>query len=81
MEARGVPGIPALYEAGINRGLGLPSSFNHFAFEAGSESGLVQRRNELRARGVDVTHVVDHGWAKFIYFKDPNAASRHRSSD
>jgi len=36
MEARGVPGIPAEYDAGINRGLGVPSGFYHFAFEAGT---------------------------------------------
>ena len=72
MEARGVPGIPVSYDAGINRGLGVPSSFNHFAFEAGSEAGLVEKQNDLRARGVAVTDVVDHGWAKSIYFKDPN---------
>ncbi|MGH7340955.1 MAG: hypothetical protein ACREKH_10740, partial [Candidatus Rokuibacteriota bacterium] len=24
------------------------------------------------ARGVEVTDVVDHDWAKSIYFKDPN---------
>jgi len=35
MEARGVPGVPAEYDAGINRGLGVPSVFYHFAFEAG----------------------------------------------
>ena len=58
MEARGVPAVPAWYDAGINRGLGVPSSFNHFAFEAGSEAGLVDKRNELRAMGVDVTDVV-----------------------
>ena len=58
MKARGVPGVPAWYDAGINRGLGVPSSFNHFAFEAGSEAGLVDKRNELRAMGVDVTDVV-----------------------
>jgi catechol 2,3-dioxygenase-like lactoylglutathione lyase family enzyme len=72
MEARGVPGIPAEYDAGINRGLGVPSAFYHFAFEAGSEAGLEEKRNELLARGVDVTDVVDHEWAKSIYFKDPN---------
>ena len=32
----------------------------------------MDKRNELRARGVDVTHVVDHDWAKSIYFKDRN---------
>ena len=72
MEAGGVPGIPADYDAGINRGLGVPSAFYHFAFEAGSEAALLEKRDELRARGVEVTDVVDHDWAKSIYFKDPN---------
>jgi catechol 2,3-dioxygenase-like lactoylglutathione lyase family enzyme len=72
MEARGVPGVPADYDAGINRGLGVPSAFYHFAFEAGSEAGLEAKRTELLAKGVDVTDVVDHDWAKSIYFKDPN---------
>jgi catechol 2,3-dioxygenase-like lactoylglutathione lyase family enzyme len=72
MEARGVPGVPARYDAGINRGLGVPSAFYHFAFEAGSEAGLAEKRDELLARGVDVTDIVDHDWAKSIYFKDPN---------
>ena len=72
MEASGVPGIPADYDAGINRGLGVPNAFYHFAFEAGSEAALDEKRNELLAKGVDVTDVVDHDWAKSIYFKDPN---------
>ena len=41
MEARGVPGVPAEYDAGINRGLGVPSAFYHFAFETGSLPGRV----------------------------------------
>lgn len=72
MEASGVPGIPAEYDAGINRGLGVPGVFYHFAFEAGSEAALNEKRRELLGRGVDVTEVVDHDWAKSIYFKDPN---------
>ena len=72
MEARGVPGVPTGYETGINRGLGVPSSFYHFAFEAGSEAGLAEKRNELLARGVDVSDMTDHGWAKSIYCRDPN---------
>jgi catechol 2,3-dioxygenase-like lactoylglutathione lyase family enzyme len=72
MEPRDVPGIPARYDAGIHRGLGVPSAFYHFAFEAGSEAALEEKRDELRAKGVDVTDVVDHDWAKSIYFKDPN---------
>src|SRR4030095_11124470 len=72
MEAREVPGVPAQYDAGINRGLGVPNAFYHFAFESGSEAALDEKRNELIARGVDVSDVVDHDWAKSIYFKDPN---------
>jgi len=72
MEARSVPGIPARYDTGITAGLGVPSAFYHFAFEAGSEAGLEEKRNELIAKGVEVTDVVDHDWAKSIYFKDPN---------
>jgi len=72
MEARGVPGVPKEYDAGINRGLGVPSAFYHFAFEVGSEPGLVQKRAELLGKGVKVSEVVDHDWAKSIYFKDPN---------
>ncbi len=72
MEARGVPGVPAEYDAGINRGLGVPNVFYHFAFEAGSEAGLDEKRSELLAEGIEVSEVVDHDWAKSIYFKDPN---------
>jgi catechol 2,3-dioxygenase-like lactoylglutathione lyase family enzyme len=72
MEARDVPGVPAQYEAGINRALGVPNAFYHFAFEAGSERALEEKRHELIARGVEVSEVVDHDWAKSIYFKDPN---------
>lgn len=72
MEARGVPGVPAEYDAGINRGLGVPSAFYHFAFETGSLPGLERKRQELLSKGVKVSEIVDHDWAKSIYFKDPN---------
>ena len=75
LEAQGVPGVPAEYDAGINRGLGVPAAFYHFAFEAGSEAGLIDKRDQLRAKGVQITDIVDHGWSKSIYFKDPNGLS------
>ncbi|MBE3602143.1 VOC family protein [bacterium] len=75
MEPRGVPGVPMEYDAGINRGLGVPAAFYHFAFEAGSEAGLEAKRQELASKGVEVTEIVDHNWAKSIYFKDPNGIS------
>ena len=75
MEANDMPGVPAQYDAGINRGLGVPAAFYHFAFEAGTEAGLAAKRDQLRAKGLDVTDIVDHGWAKSIYFSDPNGLS------
>src|SRR5437868_3521492 len=75
MEADGVRDVPAEYDTGINRGLGVPASFYHFAFEAGSEAALADKREELRAKGVKVTDIIDHGWAKSIYFKDLNGLS------
>jgi catechol 2,3-dioxygenase-like lactoylglutathione lyase family enzyme len=72
MEARGVPGVPGSYDAGINRGLGVPAAFYHFAFETGSPAALRDKRRELVAKGIEVTEVVDHDWAESIYFRDPN---------
>src|SRR5215813_5883805 len=59
MEANGVEGIPAEYDAGINRGLGVPSAFYHFAFEAGNEAALEQKREEHVSKGVEVSGIVD----------------------
>src|SRR5438477_3010600 len=72
MEPRGVPGIPAGYDAGINRGLGVPDAFYHFAFDVDSVAALEAKRAALIAKGVRVTPVVDHEWMKSIYLKDPN---------
>jgi len=36
----------------INRALGMPSAFYHFAFETGSLPGLEQKRAESLAKGV-----------------------------
>jgi hypothetical protein len=33
------------------------------------------KRDQLRAKGLEVTDIVDHGWAKSIYFSDPNGLS------
>jgi catechol 2,3-dioxygenase-like lactoylglutathione lyase family enzyme len=75
LEPQGVPGIATDYDAGINRGLGVPAGFYHFAFDAGSPGALRQKREELRANGITVTDIVDHQWAQSIYFKDPNGLS------
>ena len=38
-------------------------------------AGLAAKRDELRAKGIEVTDIVDHGWAQSIYFRDPNGLS------
>ncbi|PON19924.1 hypothetical protein C2W62_00050 [Candidatus Entotheonella serta] len=75
MKPQDVGGISSDYDAGINDGLGVPGSFYHFAFEAGTEDGLAAKRQELLDKGIKVTDIVDHEWAKSIYFKDPNGVS------
>jgi catechol 2,3-dioxygenase-like lactoylglutathione lyase family enzyme len=75
MEPQGIAGVPAKYDASINGGLGVPASFYHFAFEAGSPAALATKRDALRARGVEVTDMVDHSCARSIYFRDPNGIS------
>src|SRR5258707_12186539 len=72
LEPNGVAGVLADYDAGINRGLGVPAGFYHFAFEAGSPAGLAEKRDALSAKGVETTDIVDHGWALSGYFKHPN---------
>lgn len=66
-----VPGVRE-YDPGLNRAFGLPEGVYHFAFEAADEAGLHGKRAELIKKGVKVTPVVDHDWARSIYFKDPN---------
>ena len=64
-----------LRPTGINKGLGIPGVFYHFAFEAGNLYELNAKREELIGKGVRVTDIVDHEWAMSIYFEDPNGIS------
>jgi hypothetical protein len=62
------------YDAGINRGLGVPDAFYHFAFEVESLAALEAKRAQLIAKGVRVTPIVDHEWMRSIYFKTRTAS-------
>ena len=53
MEPHDIPGVATEYDAGINRGLGVPDGFYHFAFEAGTPAELEAKRAELIAKGVE----------------------------
>ena len=72
MEFNEIPQIAGDFDAGINRGLGLPGGIYHFAFKVANEEELAQKRLDLLAKDVEVTEVVDHQWCKSIYFFDPN---------
>lgn len=72
MECNNVPGVAEDFDPGINRGLGIQGGVIHFAFKVDDESQLVSKREELAEKGVQITDVVDHGWCKSIYFRDPN---------
>src|SRR3989449_7839464 len=71
MEARGVPGVPAHYDAGINHGLGVPNAFYHFAFEAGSAAGVGENRNAPLAPGGRGTGRGEHAAAQAVYLQGP----------
>lgn len=73
MECNDVPGIAPDFDPGMNKGLGIGGGVIHFAFRVDDEQELDAKREELADKGVKVTDVVDHGWCKSIYFKDPNA--------
>ena len=72
MEANDVEGVSPDYDTGINRGLGTGEGMYHFAFKVDDEAELAERRDDLESKGVKVRGVVDHGWCKSIYFRDPN---------
>ncbi len=63
-----LPEVPAEYDHEPD----VPVSFYYFAFEAESPSALIDKRDELRTCGVNVTDIVDHEWSKSIYFEDPH---------
>lgn len=72
MESRGVNGIPEDYDTGINRRLGVPAGMYHFALKATSAQDLDAWRQVLERAGIEVSETVDHGYARSIFFRDPN---------
>jgi catechol 2,3-dioxygenase-like lactoylglutathione lyase family enzyme len=73
MSGEEVEGFSKEFDAGINRGLGLPHGVYHFAFNASSEQELEAVKKKLEQHDIAVRGPVDHeGWAKSIYFDDPN---------
>ncbi len=72
MSPQKMPGVPVEFSTDMNTPAGLPGFFYHFAFWADSVEDLEKKRAELARKGVEVTNIADHEWAKSIYFRDPN---------
>ena len=71
MHWQGVPGVPADYDCGINKGLGVPRGTFHFALRCPSLAALVERRLELVAAGVVVGDLLDLDPYRSFFFDDP----------
>ncbi len=67
----GSPMFPESWATNINDGLGMRLAAYHFSFAVDSEESLNELKLLWRSRGLDVSGVMDHGWCKSIYFRDP----------
>jgi catechol 2,3-dioxygenase-like lactoylglutathione lyase family enzyme len=72
MEARGVANIADDFDTGINGALGLPAGLYHLAFKLPTVADLERKKQDLEGRNLTVSEVVDHGYARSIYLRDPN---------
>ena len=68
----GSPIFPESWATDINSGLGMHTAFvYHFSFWSESLEDLEEKRKTLKSRGVEVTSMMNHGWLKSFYFRDP----------
>ncbi len=65
------PRVPADFESGLSKAMGLPHFVNHIAFTADGLEDLATRRQRWLDHGCDVVEI-DHGWCTSIYTDDPN---------
>jgi catechol 2,3-dioxygenase-like lactoylglutathione lyase family enzyme len=66
-----VPGVPAIFDTGINHGLGVPCGTFHFALRCADEKKLAVRHEQLIRQGVRVGDVVDLSPYRSFFFDDP----------
>ena len=72
MECKGVDGIAEDFDTSINGPIGVPAGLYHFAMKLKSIAALEEKRRELAGRGLDVSEIIDHGYARSIFLRDPN---------
>ncbi len=72
MECKGVEHITADFDTGINGALGVPAGLYHFALKVESIEVLEAKRVALSDIGLEVSKIVDQGYARSIFLRDPN---------
>ena len=56
----------------MSRDLNTPEWVQHIAFQVKDEAALLEAKNELEQKNIDVVGVTEHGIIRSIYFFDPN---------
>jgi glyoxylase I family protein len=56
----------------MSRDLNTPLWVQHIAFQVQDEQALIDAKDELIKKGIEVVGVTEHGIIKSIYFFDPN---------
>ena len=62
-------------ELPLRKDAGVPASgrqFDHVTIAVDSEKALLEIQERVRAAGITAGDVVDHGFARVIFFEDPN---------
>ena len=68
------PGV----ELPLRKDAGVPASgrqFDHVTIAVDSEKELLEIQERVRAAGITAGDIVDHGFARVIFFEDPNGIS------
>lgn len=71
MQWKGVDGVANDFDAGINRGLGVPPGTFHVALRCSSLEALEARRQELLGKGVTVGAILPLHPYRSFFFDDP----------
>jgi catechol 2,3-dioxygenase-like lactoylglutathione lyase family enzyme len=71
MKWNGVNGVSDNFDAGINRGLGVPPGTFHIALRCHSLEALEAKRNELLGKGVAVGEILLLHPYRSFFFDDP----------
>jgi glyoxalase family protein len=76
-----VPGAVDIQEAREPRGTWGVGSVHHLAWRVDDEQHQLAMREQIEARGVSATPVIDRFWFKSVYFKEPGGVLFELATD